>query len=392
MIIVGGTYEERCSEPRAAELAGSGLRAASALSYLTDVSFVTCCEETQEGSLREVAAVFGFELRANHRSGPVGFDYWTPLSAPSIMGREVEAADFSVDDDSVLCFGMIEAAPRISADWLVLDPQRPRDLTPLRRDELDTKHLALVANSQETRLLSGVDDLAEAANVLLRNLAADVVITKRGGRGALVTTSTFQHEVGALPTETVWPLGSGDIFAAAFAWAWMVERLDPVRAAEAGSRAAAFWCSRRSLGLERDYLLEGPQLAVAKAGAVYLAGPFFSLSERWLTELVYQSLRTLGDGVFSPFHDVGVGEEEVAKKDLAGLDASTAVLALFDVVDSGTAFEAGWARRSDCPVIVYTEKADREALKMLKGTECEIHSDLSTAVYRSIWHSLQMLP
>lgn len=393
MIVVGGTYDERCSEPTSAELAGSGLRAATFLSNVTDVTFVTACDEPQSDTLNGISSISGMQLSITTRSGPVGFDYWTPLSAPSIVGRSVTVdSPLAAVGDAVLCFGMIEATASADADFVVVDPQRPRDLTPIDRSGFNAKHFALVANSQETRSLAGEDDVPEAAKALLRDLDAEVVVTKRGARGALVTTSESQTEVGALPTSRVWPLGSGDVFAAGFGWAWMTQGANPVEAAEVGSRAAAFWCSRRSVGVDADYLQTGPDLAIGGRGCVYLAGPFFSLGERWLTDLVYQSLRTLGDEVFSPFHDVGLGGTDVAEKDIGGLEGASAVLALMDQIDAGTSFEVGWARKKECPVVVYAEKVDPEALKMLEGTGCEIQADLSTAVYRAIWHSLNMLP
>ena len=46
---------------------------------------------------------------------------------------------------------------------------------------------------------------------------------------------------------------------------------------------------------------------VAKGGKVYLAGPFFSMGQRWLVDEARRCLGELGMDVFSPFHDIGPG-------------------------------------------------------------------------------------
>jgi nucleoside 2-deoxyribosyltransferase len=84
---------------------------------------------------------------------------------------------------------------------------------------------------------------------------------------------------------------------------------------------------------------------------VYLAGPFFSLAERWLVETSRAVLAGLGASVFSPLHDVGVGGDEVAAPDLDGLRRADAVFALLDGWDPGTVYEVGWAHREDLPVV-----------------------------------------
>jgi hypothetical protein len=213
-------------------------------------------------------------------------------------------------------------------------------------------------------------------------------VTKAGARGALVTTDTMQQWVGPHPTRSVWPIGSGDVFAAGFAWAWGQEEADPLEAARAASMAAARWCTTERLNLPAAAFREplSPELAV-KDGRVYLAGPFFNVSERWLVALVQESLRSLGGSVFSPLHDVGPGHD-IAAQDLAGLADCTAVLALLDHSDGGTLFEVGWARRAGLPVVGLAEQLDDEAAKMLHGTEVSIFSDLSTAVYRALWASM----
>jgi nucleoside 2-deoxyribosyltransferase len=118
---------------------------------------------------------------------------------------------------------------------------------------------------------------------------------------------------------------------------------------------------------------------------VYLAAPFFSLADRWLVETCRSVLLGLGAEVFSPLHDVGPGGYEVAKRHLDGLDRSDAVLALLDGWDPGTVYEVGWAHRKGLPVVGFLQGPAHEGTKMLVGTGAELHQDLSSALYRSVW-------
>jgi nucleoside 2-deoxyribosyltransferase len=126
---------------------------------------------------------------------------------------------------------------------------------------------------------------------------------------------------------------------------------------------------------------------------VYLAGPFFTIADRWFVSLIYDALHDLGAEVFSPMHDVGLGGKEVAKADLNGLKRSNSVLALLERGDVGTAFEAGWATRGQKPVVVYLEVGpDSEGMKMLSGTGAYIYSDLSSALYWAVWTGMGLKP
>jgi nucleoside 2-deoxyribosyltransferase len=118
---------------------------------------------------------------------------------------------------------------------------------------------------------------------------------------------------------------------------------------------------------------------------VYLAAPFFTLSQQWLVELCKAACEELGAEVFSPLHDVGAGGPAVAALDLDGLASCSVVLALLDESDPGTWIEVGWARSRNKPVIGYCEPQAEEQTKMAKGLGVEVHADLSTALYRAIW-------
>jgi len=391
--VAGGTYAEVCREPGPEgdlyTLAGSGLRAAAVLRGVADdVTLHSAVDSTLRDEALIVAGTLGLDVQWRERSEPIAFRYWTPLSAPTIDGPNASSVPIQLSGGNALVFGMLEGRPRADVDGLVFDPQQPRDLGALNLDGLRAGRLAVIANAAETRAMTDERDLAAAARKLRELGGADVVVTKRAARGALVTTADQQELVGPWPTPRVWPVGSGDVFAAGFAWAWLEAGADPVEAARVASHAASRWCSERSLELTRADFEPGDGQLQPTAGRVYLAAPFFNLGQRWLVELVADAVAGLGGDVFSPFHEVGLGDDEVAVADLEGLKGCTALLALLDDTDAGSVFEAGWAHHHGLPIVVYTEQPGREDLKMLRGTGAELHTDLPTAVYRALWASM----
>lgn len=403
MIVLGGTYRERCQNPVFDELRGSGFRAGIALRSVGDVEFHSCVDDATSEEAAVLAdtfatdadTAFGTTLAAQweSRTEPVSFDYFTPLGSPAINGRLAERPSFDVAGDAVLVFGMIEEPPtpdRIRGDRVVVDPQQPRGLAGPPLDGIEASQLALVANRSETRAMGQEPDVWAAARKLAADPSIDIVVTKLGAIGALVTTSASQQPVPVYPTPLVRALGSGDVFAAAFAHAWAQERQDPIDAADYASQMTSLavssntWDFALSSHAGRLEALPAAELTPR----VYLAGPFFDLSQRWLVETVRDSLTGLGGSVFSPLHDVGPGDDTVALQDLEGLDDCTCVVALLDGADAGTLFECGYATANAVPVVGYAENPDPEGHKMLRGTGAETHTDLSTAVYRAIWRAM----
>lgn len=124
----------------------------------------------------------------------------------------------------------------------------------------------------------------------------------------------------------------------------------------------------------------------AVGGHAYLAGPFFTMSQRWLVEEVRRGLRDVGLNVFSPLHDVGRGPaSEVAPADLEKLEESDVVFAIMDGLDSGTVFEVGYARALKKPVYALAQETSIEDLKMIEGSGCHVHTDLVTALHHLAW-------
>ena len=77
----------------------------------------------------------------------------------------------------------------------------------------------------------------------------------------------------------------------------------------------------------------------------------------------------------------------MAPKDIEALNACDCVFAIIDGLDSGTLFEIGYAVAKGKKVVAYVENETDGALKMLKGTGCDIQSDFTTAIYKTCWYA-----
>ncbi|WP_457134577.1 PfkB family carbohydrate kinase [Mycobacteroides abscessus] len=401
MIIVGGIYHEMVTIPSYEGLFGSGLRAAAALSS-GENTLVGALDEASASLAGATIVTLRVTARTVRRDQPVRFRYMTPMSSPAIDGPSATLLEpLIADDDTVLAFGTVEQGNRqIRGDRVVFDPQQPRGLQRLDTAGIDADQLVVIANAREARALArGEPDLVTAARRIGAESGAAAVIIKDSARGCLVaeTTSESFHRIGSFPTQSVWPLGSGDVFAAGFTHAWH-HGADFAQAARVGSASAAWWAMTTTTPIP-SAVLAGENPAdhhhgisteldtVESAPLIYLAGPFFALGQRWLVETCRAALAGLGVRVFSPLHEVGPGGDEVAIPDLEGLDQCTAVLALLDGWDPGTVYEVGWARHLGIPAVGLLNDIDNEGTKMLVGTGVELHQDLSTALYRAAWAS-----
>ncbi|MBF6613962.1 MAG: nucleoside 2-deoxyribosyltransferase [Chloroflexi bacterium] len=336
-------------------------------------------------------------------SQTLSFTYIHGLSVPRInppIGLISKQAPHTVRADYILRFGMLEGDGVVVGKKVVYDPQDALNPRPFGENGSHAEHLAIVANYHEASLLSGKQLLADIGPVLREEHGADVVVIKRGALGATVVTPTSISNVPAFRISNVWPIGSGDVFAATFGHFWGEQNMDPDAAAYRASLATAYYCSTRSLPIPSDIFEKEPfdpvtielnsKQDAVKQAQVYLAGPFFSMAQRWVVDEARTALLSQRLTVFSPFHDVGHGlAEDVVPADLAALDKSNIVLAILDGLDSGTLFEVGYARANDIPVIAFAQNEKAEDLKMLEGTGCLITSDFVSAIYNTVWKALE---
>ena len=398
--IVGGVYRENCHEGDWQQLFGSGLRAAAALTNLCDgVDLSTYVAAADQRLLDVASKTFGVRTHVTVIPRTIEFRYRHALAVPTIvphLGTFETAQPIHVDAENVLQFGFIEGDAIVTGNRVVYDPQSAYKPSAFGANGSKAQSLAIVCNSREASLMSGEADLVQAGHALLAVDEADVVVIKRGSKGALVFHEGAVFSVPPCRTDRVWPLGSGDVFAAIFAFCWGQHRHSPVDAAQFASVATAHYCNSRVLPiheLSATYAGYSPKASafseeadVDSAPLVYLAGPFFNIMERWLVNELRDALSDQGLRVFSPYHNIGPGSADaVVPQDVEAIKKSDGMLAILDNLDSGTLFEVGYARALNKPVIGFAQNTTEESLKMLQGTNCCICDDLVTAVYQTVW-------
>lgn len=90
---------------------------------------------------------------------------------------------------------------------------------------------------------------------------------------------------------------------------------------------------------------------------IYIAGPLYSQAERDWLERLDALCQRLGFRTFLPHRDAGLltptNGLELYQSDCAALEKANFILAVLDGpgVDSGTAWELGYARRGNTPLI-----------------------------------------
>lgn len=396
MIVVGGTYDEICFEPRWEEKFGSGLRACRAINGLNpdlELTFYTFGNENTILFLNQVSVVFSsIKSQVTEIDHPISFYYDHPLIIPRIYPRLdtifKTKNTISLTGDDILYFGMIEGNATVSGKRVVYDPQSPSNPILFSDTGSTAEKLAIVVNFNEGSKLAKTKNISEIIDFFFTKENADVLVLKMGAKGALVTDkgSGSTETIPVYKTTAVWPIGSGDVFASIFAYNWF-HGASPTEAANKASLLTALYCETKNFNFSGSTSNLKPLLINdLPKGKVYLAGPFFTYAQRWLIDQIRSALQSTGLSVFSPWHDIGHGiASDVVSKDLAGLEESELVFAVIDGLDSGTLFEVGYAVKKRIPVIAYVESETEESIKMLEGTGCILEKDLTTAIYKSFW-------
>ncbi|MGY2184391.1 PfkB family carbohydrate kinase [Pseudomonas agarici] len=399
--VSGGVYYEQCMCPTWQELFGSGGRAATALARLGGtVNLTTYTDSTAESILRMRAALEGFTLKPQAFDHSLQFRYSHGLSKPSIHPVPKRQASLQVTDRNVVRFGFLEGDCVVDAHKAVYDPQSSHYPAPFHENGSRAERLALILNRSEAEALHGcsVTSAANLARALSTSQHAEIVIIKMGPAGALLFHEDRTHHIPSFVTPQVWKVGSGDVFVATFAYFWLEDDLTPLDAALHASRATAYYCESKGFASRAELSTYNPAAASVpkksksdKAPLVYLAGPFFSLSQLWLIEEARGQLLEMGLNVFSPVHDVGHGSaEDVVHKDLDAIHECDLMLAIGDGLDAGTIYEIGYARALKKPVIMYVENESEEDQKMMVGSGCIITDDFVTAIYQTAWKAAEL--
>ena len=392
--VVGGVYGERCAFPLWDEVYGSAGRAAAALSSHVDgVHLHTVLPPKEHKRATARLGSFGVEVMAREGEQLVGFDYLHCLSDPIVTPHPPDIrrqARLHVKAERAALFGMMECAATVEADICVYDPQSPTRPSGFRESGSNAMRLAFIANTHEIARLTHKSG-PEAAQEVLAREKAEVVVVKRGTGGALVVDyHGNQWAVPAYATKRVFTIGSGDVFAAAFALAWGVQGKPPDAAADYASRAVATYVETSVLPMQSPSEAEtqAREPATVNKQRVYLAGPFRDIGQRATVNEARRILRDLGMSVFSPVHDIGHGPAHlVVKKDLDALQEADVVVAILNGNSPGTVFEVGYAAALGKPVFCIAQNVPKNDLKLPEGTNCTIHEDLVTGLHEVAWRT-----
>ena len=215
--IAGGAYFERCESPHWNEFYGSGGRAAVALSKLArKISLYTYIGSDGRANLEILGATFNIAIHPTPVQQTVRFQYFHGLSKPTISKPDKQGASIRVSGPVVLRFGFIEGDAVVEGERVVYDPQSLSDPQPFCRNGSQAGQLAVLANRAEGELLTKEKDPRRMVQKLRSRSDAVVAVLKDGPFGALIATAQYVRRVPAFKTDRVWPVGSGDVFAAAF--------------------------------------------------------------------------------------------------------------------------------------------------------------------------------
>lgn len=402
--IAGGLYHEHCQFPFWHEYYGSGGRAAAALATNTDlVKLHTYVHKEDRPRAESLAKEFGFDIEGIETNQRIVFEYFHSLGRPEIFPFELDIEQnqpLELEAEHILRFGMLEGEARVFGKRVVYDPQSSRHPKPYFQNGSKAEKLAIVCNYSEARSLSNEKKL-DAIGFRLLDSGADVVVIKQNVLGCVVYAKNKKmKQVPAYRSDYVAKIGTGDIFSAVFAHLWADQQYDPIESAQIASMAVAEYCSNATtlpLGiLKQDLERKWSGKSVVgyfekiESSQVYLAGPFFTMGQKWMVDEAHDILREFRVNVFSPVHKIGLGVASiVAKADLKAIDQSQILFAVLEEIDAGTIFEIGYAFSKGKKIIVYAgRKFDEHTLTMIIGTDCKIYRDFTTAIYNVFWNLL----
>ena len=391
--IVGGTYHERCSEPVWREIYGSGLRAAYTIRALTDCCYIklhTVADNYVKRHLDMHCPSLQIDLDVLEISNSICFNYHHALKPPFVHDVQKVVDSINVNGENCVVFGMLETNTTVCAKRIVYDPQSPTNPSLLSSSGSKADHVALVMNYQEASLLANSSNIDEIRGYLFTQENCECLVLKMGPMGARVFANRDSkgQNVPVYKTDFVWSIGSGDVFTAVFGYYWMIEGLDPFQSAMKASIGAASYCNSKRLDGLKHNIENCPFVPIQPGdhGKVYLAGPFFTMAQRTFIDECYRALKGIGLDVFSPFHDVGIGEaKEVVPKDIEALDECKVVYAVLDGMDPGTVFEVGYAVALQKKVVLHAQNEHPTHLQMMVGTGCSIEKDFVTSIYKTYW-------
>jgi len=391
--VIGGTYREINHDDISMEIFGSGFRCAKYLiENKNEVNFITSGNNETNKFLKENQKVYpNFKFECYTYDELITFQYSFALDEPSIFPNLLNISKtekWKTKGDDVIAFGMLESDYEIECKRAVYDPQtsiKPRKFSEIGRAE----ELIYIINRNEAYSISSSKDIEDIKTYFFENENVKAFIIKNGPYGATLYTKSEETNIPCYLTENVHKIGSGDIFTASFGYYWLSKNLSLKEAALLASKSTAIYCDKKAyIDYTSNSKFEYKEFKTSNLSEkqVYLASPFFALSELILVDKIRDALLSFGVKVFSPFHDIGLGEAiSIAKKDIEGIKNSDILFAVLDNLDSGTLVESGFSMAHNKKIIGYHRTCNENHLLMLKPGNFTTYSNLTTAIYQTIW-------
>lgn len=383
MLITGGVYAETCVTPERTALFGSGGRAAMVVAALSrDVVLHTFQPEHLRDDIEANFGPAGIRVVTHSYPHRLCFEYLHPLSRPRIIplptGHRITVG---VGGEKVLRFGCLEGDFRVTAARAVYDPQGGFEPVPFEANGSTAGSLAVLLNANELRRMSGIDDLGLAAVELMGDKATSVVVVKDGSAGAYVfERSAAPIHIPAYPTTTVYKIGSGDVFSATFADAWLSERTGAADAADLASRRTAQYVETPVFPLPSALPSSTAWQGDGRRRRVLLVFGTRTVSQRWAREEAVRGLRDLGATVVLE----GPPPHEGDRTAPSSVDPTTFDIVLVHADDGRMATAAlRAALELGKPVVVFA--GDPDALAAADELNVPGADDLCSALYRTQW-------
>lgn len=391
--VIGGTYKEVNLDSLSNEYFGSGLRCVHfLLENEVEVAFYTA----GNNKVREYLEVYKnsykkFSYECKPTNDFITFKYYFALDNPSIYpnSSKIDKSEIiNVEDKNIICFGMLESEFKIKGNYVIYDPQTSSN--PYKFSDFGTANkLIYIVNFNEAKSLSGKDDIDNVIKFFFDEEDVFALIIKNGPHGAKLFTKENKEGflIPSYITSNVSKIGSGDIFTTSFSY-YLIEKELPIEeAASLASKTTALYCDKQIVKInDLDSCNYKEFTGDLSDKQVYLASPIFSLSDLIFIDKIRETFLDFGVKVFSPFHDIGLSnDEEIAKKDLDGINQSDIIFSVVDGLDSGTLIELGYGMAKNKKIISYHRTTNDGALMMLKPSNVKIFDSLTSAIYNTIW-------
>lgn len=241
----------------------------------------------------------------------------------------------------------------------------------------------LLINEEEAQKLTRKQNIVDAI-CALKQMDIQQIIVKQGIRGCHIIAGEQEYRIPAFSSKAECTLGSGDVFAGAFVTEYIKTR-DIVFSAKLACCVAANFIEQRETeavistdAAKYDMRIRTQiNLPDINGQSIYLAGPFFCQQElSWVNSVCF-ALEDAGFRVQSPSRENGIitdsttqeGRREIFLRDIALLEQSDLVVALFDHDDPGTHFEVGYALRMG--KTVFALKTSRDPLNNMLQFGCK---------------------